>query len=88
MPPVSLNPDPISDQTMSFSIPVFRPGLKAEIISSVLRLERKQTKIIQMNFEFAYLLTYFYVYWLKSLSFVLGNTCTVSTEVSGLSFFI
>ena len=41
-----------------------------------------------MNFEFAYLLTYFYVYWVKSLSFDLGNTCTLSTEVSVLSFSI
>ena len=27
VPPGSPNPDPISDQTMSFSTPVFRPGL-------------------------------------------------------------
>ena len=27
VPPGSPNPDPISDQNMSFSIPVFRPGL-------------------------------------------------------------
>ena len=49
----SLNPDPISDQKMSFStpvfrpdlymkcIPVFRPGLLAEIMLASLRLERK-----------------------------------------------
>ena len=41
-----------------------------------------------MNFEFAYLVTYFYVYWVKSLSFDLGNTCTLSTEVSVVSFSI
>ena len=41
-----------------------------------------------MNVEFAYLLTYFYVYWVKSLSFDLGNTCRLSTEVSVLSFSI
>ena len=29
--PGSLNPDPISDKKMSFSRPVFRPGLEAEI---------------------------------------------------------
>ena len=28
MPPESPNPDPISDQKMPFSTPVFRPGLK------------------------------------------------------------
>ena len=28
MPPCSLNPDPISDQKMSFSTPVFRPDLE------------------------------------------------------------
>ena len=27
VPPGSLNPDPISDQKMTFSTPVFRPGL-------------------------------------------------------------
>ena len=27
VPPGSPNPDPISDQNMPFSIPVFRPGL-------------------------------------------------------------
>ena len=27
VPPVSPNPDPILDQNMPFSIPVFRPGL-------------------------------------------------------------
>ena len=54
MQPGSPNPDPISDQKMPFSTPVvfrprplksltvFRPGVKAEVISSFLRLERKQ----------------------------------------------
>ena len=27
VPPGSLNPDPISDQNVPFSIPVFRPGI-------------------------------------------------------------
>ena len=36
------NPDPISDQKLLFSTPDFGPGLKAEIMSSLLRLERKQ----------------------------------------------
>ena len=36
------NPDPISDQKLLFSTPDFRPGLKAEIMLSLLRLERKQ----------------------------------------------
>ena len=51
VPPSSSNPDPIEAQKMSFStpvfrslksIPVFRPGLLAEIMSLLLRLERKQ----------------------------------------------
>ena len=55
MQPGSPNADPILDQKMPFSTPVvfrpdpalksltvFRPGLKAEDISSFLRLERKQ----------------------------------------------
>ena len=42
MPPGSPNPDPISDQKMSFSTPVFRPDLYAEIMSSLLELEHKQ----------------------------------------------
>ena len=53
VPHGSSNPDPISDQKKiifhtSFqtrtlkSIPIFRPGLKAEIMLSLLRLERKQ----------------------------------------------
>ena len=32
VPPGSQNPDPISEQKMSFSRPVFRPGLSAEIM--------------------------------------------------------
>jgi len=31
VPPVSPNPDPISDQKMLFPTPVFRPGLKKSI---------------------------------------------------------
>ena len=41
VPPGSPNPDPISDQEKSFSTLFFRPGLWAEIMSSLLRLERK-----------------------------------------------
>ena len=37
-------PHPFSDQTSKIPIPVFRPGLEAEIMSSLLRLERKQKK--------------------------------------------
>ena len=53
VPPGSPNPDPVSDQKNVIfhtryqtrpikSIPVFRPGLSAEIMSSLVRLERKQ----------------------------------------------
>ena len=42
LPPASSNPDSISDQKMSFSTPVFRPGPWAEIMSLLLRLQRKQ----------------------------------------------
>ena len=53
VPPGSPNLDPSPDQKNSFSTPVFRPGLKAEIISSLLTFERKQ-KILQILLEFAY----------------------------------
>ena len=39
VPPSSPNPDPISNQIMSFSTPVFRPGLWAEIM---IRLKRQK----------------------------------------------
>ena len=45
------NPDPISDQKLLFSTPDLRPGLKAEIMSSLLRLECKQknsSKVFQI----------------------------------------
>ena len=48
-------PHSFSNQTSSLtlkSIPVFRPGRLAEIMSLRLRLERKQNH--QMHFEFAY----------------------------------
>ena len=54
VPPGSPNPDPISDQEKSFSTPFFRPGLWAEIMSSLLRLERKYKRVLQMHFEFPY----------------------------------
>ena len=42
-------------QTRSLiSIPVFIPGLWAEIMSSLLTLELKQKKILQIHFEFKY----------------------------------
>ena len=42
--PGSPNPDPISDQKIQFSAPVFRPGLSAEFMLSLRTgLERKQT---------------------------------------------
>ena len=44
VPPCSPDPDPISDQKMSFSTPVFKPGLYVEKMSSLLRLESKQKK--------------------------------------------
>ena len=53
VPPGSPNPNLISDQKMPSSTLVFRPGLYAEVMSSLLRLERKQ-KSLQMHFEFAY----------------------------------
>ena len=64
MPPCFPVSDLISDQQnlifhTSFqtrplkSMPVFRPGLLAEIMLSLPRLERKQ-KILQIHFEFAY----------------------------------
>ena len=40
MQPGSPNPDPVSDFKMSFSSPVFRPGL-CEIMSFLFRLERR-----------------------------------------------
>ena len=43
VPPDSLNPYPISDQKSKFSVPVFRPGLQAENMLSLLRSGRKQT---------------------------------------------
>ena len=48
MPPGSRNPDPISDQKMSFFTPVFRPGFE-EIMSSLLRT----ALILKIHFEFA-----------------------------------
>ena len=41
VPQGSQNPDPISDQKMSFFTPIFRPVLQ-EIMSSLLRLEHQQ----------------------------------------------
>ena len=53
VPPSSSNPDPISDQKMSFFTPVLRPGLQ-EIMSSLLRLEQQQKRFLKIHFEFAY----------------------------------
>ena len=52
VPPGALNPDPISDQTMSFSTPAFRPGLSAETMLSLLRLERKQKLFVFLSYSF------------------------------------
>ena len=58
------------------SIPVFRPGFQAEIVLSLLRLERKQS-IIQIHFEFAYF-SFF-------LSYSLGIE-TINTFIHSLSY--
>ena len=54
VPPSSPNPDPISDQKMSFSTSVFRPGgghktqqHKTEIMSSLLRLKPQQKEFLK-----------------------------------------
>ena len=39
VPPASPNPDPISDQKMRFSTPVFRPGLRSRYPFSDLTLK-------------------------------------------------
>ena len=65
VPPSSPNPDPFSDQKMSFSTPVFRPGLQAEIVSSLLKLECKQ-KLLQMRFVFVFV----YYFLFHSYSFL------------------
>ena len=67
VPPSSPNPDPFSDQKMSFSTPVFRPGLQAEIVSSLLKLECKQ-KILQMHFVFVYYFLFHSYSFLKQCS--------------------
>ena len=41
-----------SEQTSKIHT-VFRPGLYAKIMSSLLRLERKQKKLLQIHFDFA-----------------------------------
>ena len=63
MPQGSQNPDPISDQKMSFFTPIFRPVLQ-EIMSSLLRLEHQQKVfylksgadglLLKFDFAFAY----------------------------------
>ena len=52
-PPGSPNPDPISDQKVSFFAPVVRPG-PYEIMSSLLRLGQQQNRFLKGHFEFAY----------------------------------
>ena len=52
-PPGSPNPDPISDQKVSFFAPVLRPG-PYEIMSSLLRLGQQQNRFLKSHFEFAY----------------------------------
>ena len=51
---------------MSFSTPVFRPGLLAEIISSLFRLERNQ-KFLQLHLEFAYF-SFFCSFGIKTIN--------------------
>ena len=67
VPPGCPNPDPISDQNMQFSTPVFRPDLQnpytrfhtwplGKIMLLLLRLSGATTKIlqhVQTHFEFA-----------------------------------
>ena len=51
-PPGSPNPDPISDQKVSFFAPVLRPG-PYEIMSSLLKLEKQQKRFLKIHFEFS-----------------------------------
>ena len=55
VPPGSPNPDPFSDQNLSFFTPVSRPGLY-EIPPSLLtcRLEPHQESFLKIHFEFFY----------------------------------
>ena len=53
VPPGTPNPDPISDQKVSFFAPVLRPG-PYEIMSSLLRLGQQQNRFLKIHFEFAY----------------------------------
>ena len=52
VPPGSPNPDPISDQKVSFFAPVLRPG-PYEIMSSLLKLEKQQKRFLKIHFEFS-----------------------------------
>ena len=78
VPPGSPNSDLITDQKMSLSTPVFRPGLcRQKMMSSLLRLERKQ-KILQTHFEFAYFSFFLIWNWndkyVHTLPWVLSKT--------------
>ena len=55
VPPGSSNPDPLSDQKVSFFTPVFRPGLKELTRTDVIihRSERAK-RFLKLQFEFAY----------------------------------
>ena len=66
VPPSSPNPDPFSDQKMSFSTPVFRPGIQAEIVSSLLKLECKQ-KLLQMHFVFVLLFSISFLFIFETM---------------------
>ena len=69
MPPGSPNSDPISPKNVIFrtrfqtrpikSIPVFRPGLRAEVMLSLLKLERKQKKNSSKPFRIRIFLSFF-----------------------------
>ena len=52
VPPGSPNPDPISDQKVSFFAPVLRPG-PYEIMSLLLRLGQQQNRFLKIHFEFS-----------------------------------
>ena len=63
VPPCFPNHDPILDQKVLFSPPVFRPGLQAEIMLSLLRTERKQTNKFFKSISSLHISVSFVVIW-------------------------
>ena len=73
VPPCSPNPDPISDQKVLFSAPVFRPDLQNPYPFSDLTFRQKlcyhyldwskNKQILQIHFEFAYFSFFLEVIW-------------------------